>query len=212
MASLDLVRRHLYATTAVVGLVLGGIIGLFFPIRAASPPKEGNQAWTLPGIADTKRFRDDDYTSLRSARFWATVPGRGERNAPKVDWTLSAIITRPQPMAAISVAGAKQPSLLVAVGKELPDGSTLLRLTRDAVWFEKDGCERERRLYRAVTAENNACLGETTPGATTPDTSKPRAKAPAAAPAADPPRSAPDPARSSPPARPARQAAGAATP
>lgn len=215
MPSLDLLRRHLLATVAIVGLLTGGIVGLFMPIRAAAPPRAGSEAWALPSIADTKRFREEAYTALRTARFWKTVAGPGERSAPKVEWTLAAIITRPRLMAAVSQPGAKQPSSMVAVGAELPDGSRLLRLTRDAVWFEKDGCVRERRLYRPVTAENNACLGEPRPDATDPVTQTPPVKqsAPdAAAPAAASPPSSSDPARATPSARPATQAAGAATP
>lgn len=217
MASLDLLQRHLFPSTVVLGVLLGGVVGLFVPIRAASPPKAANQAWSLPTVADSKRFHDDDYQALRSARFWKTVAVPGQRGAPKVEWTLAAIITRPRPMAAITQPGAKQPSVMVAVGAALPDGATLLRLTRDAVWFEKDGCVRERRLFRAVTAENNACLGEASPAATdptpasTPGPGTPRSAAPASA----SPRLGPDPAAtapSPPSARTSPRAAGAATP
>ena len=234
MPSLDLLRRHQVATAAVIGLLLGGIIGLFLPIRAAAPPKVSSEAWVLPAIGDTKRFREDAYMALRSARFWKSVAVPGQQGAPKVEWTLTAIITRPQPMAAIERPGTvrsgnsndNMPSTLVTVGAELPDGSTLVRLTRDAVWFEKDGCLRERRLYRAVTAENNACIGETgaastdpagsaqtstpkpsapntsTPNASTPNASTPNAsKARPASPAAVSPQSGSDLARPTPTAR-----------
>lgn len=222
MPSLDLLRRHLVATAAVAGLLLGGVIGLFLPIRAAPFPKTSTEAWALPAIGDTKRFRTDAYTALRAARFWKTVAGPGQQGAPRVEWTLTAIITRPRLMAAVdqpgnrrgSEPGDKPASNLVAVGAELPDGSTLLRVTREAVWFEKDGCVRERRLYRAITAENNACLGEPTPGTATPDTTAPaKATTPDVdTPAAASPRPGSSPARSAPPTRPATQAAGAATP
>ena len=237
MPSLDLLQRHLLVTAAIAGLLLGGVIGLFFPIRAAAPPKVGNEAWALPTIAETKRFHDDDYGSLRTARFWKTVATPGQRGTPKLDWKLTAIITRPRPMAAIDRIGsaprvdrgASPASHLIAVGGELPDGSTLVRLTRDSVWFEKDGCVRERRLYRAVTPENNACIGEaaadttgpvppTTPSATTPTAPTPSAKTPTAptpsapAPAIASPRSDPDPAPPAPSAPAAPQAAETATP
>lgn len=203
MPSLDLFQRHLLATAAIIGLLLGGIIGLFFPIRAASFPKASTEAWTLPSIADTKRFREEAYMGLRAARFWKTVADPGQRNSPKLEWVLTAIITRPRPMAAINQLGAKEPSALIALGAELPDGSTLLRLTRDAVWFEKDGCLRERRLYRPVTAENNACLGSAKP-----DTASPtKAASPdAAAPAVASPRSGSKPAAPTQPAQPAPKA------
>lgn len=232
MPSLDLLRRHLLPTAALAGLLVGGIIGLFLPIRAASPPKSSSEAWALPAIGDTKRFRDDAYTALRSARFWKTVAGPGQQGAPKVEWTLTAIITRPRPMAAIDrpggaaaghagdKPGSSTASNLIAVGDELPDGATLVRLTRDAVWFEKDGCLRERRLYRTVTAENNACIGETGSSSTAPagpaDASAPGTSAPTIpAPAAASPPSGSDPAQPAPPApsaRPAPQTAGAAIP
>ncbi len=160
MPSLDLVRRHLVITVAVAGLLIGAVAGLFFPIRAASAPKAARETWSLPTIDDTKRFREDAFASLRTARFWKTVNAPGERGTPRVDWTLTAIITRPRPMAVVSQTGGKQASLMVPIGEALPDGSTLLRMTRDAVWFEKDSCVRERRLYRAVTSANNVCLGD----------------------------------------------------
>ena len=221
MPSLDLLRRHLVATAAIAGLLLGGVIGLFLPIRAASPPKSSTEAWALPAISDTKRFRTDAYTALRAARFWKTVGGPGQQGVPKVEWTLTGIITRPRLMAAVDQPGNgrgdkpgdKPASNLVAVGAELPDGSTLLRVTRDAVWFEKDGCVRERRLYRAITAENNACLGEPTPGTATPDTTAPaKATTPDVATPAASPRPGSGPPRSTAPTRPATQAAVAATP
>ena len=230
MPSLDLLRRHLMATAAAVGLLLGAVIGLFLPIRAASPPKSSTEAWVLPAISDTKRFREDAYTALRGARFWKTVAGPGQQGALKIDWTLTGIITRPRLMAAVDRPGAVRgekpgentPSALVAVGAELPDGSTLVRLSRDAVWFEKDGCLRERRLYRPVTAENNACIGGAEPGingsaeptdaptsaAPTPATPKPKTQAPAAAAA----QSGSGRVRPAPSAEPAPLTAGAATP
>lgn len=230
MPNLDLLRRHLMATAAVAGLLLGGIIGLFLPIRAASPPKASSEAWALPAIGDTARFRNDAYAALRAARFWKTVAGPGQRGAPKVEWTLTAIITRPRPMAAVDRPGAAQgattgvsmPSALVAVGAELPDGSTLVRLTRDAVWFEKDGCLRERRLYREVTAKNNACIGEEEPDlgdragpadAATPTPSTPDASTPTPpAPAAPPPQIGSNRAQPVTSVVPATPTAGAATP
>ena len=220
MTSLDLLRRNLFAAAALIGLLMGAIVGLFVPIRAASPPKVGSEAWVLPTIGDTKRFREDAYATLRAATFWKTLALPGQRGAPKAEWTLTAIITRPRLMAAVDQPGngrgskssGKPASNLVAVGAELPDGSILLRLTADAIWFEKDGCLRERRLYRAITAENNACLGEPAPGAATPA----KATSPVGAtPAAASPRPGSGPARSTPPTpptRPATQAAGAATP
>ena len=225
MPSLDLLRRHLLATAAVAGLLLGGVIGLFLPIRAASPPKKNTEAWALPAIGDTKRFREDAYAALRAARFWKTVAAPGQEGALKVEWTLTGIITRPRPMAAVDRTGAvrgEKPgdgtpsSTLVAVGAEFPDGSTLVRVTRDAIWFEKDGCLRERRLYRPVTRENNACIGEagsvtddsTTPSnastvkTSTSDTSTPKTQAPSGS----------DRARPAPSAEPAPPTAGTATP
>ena len=235
MPGLDLLRRHLVLTAALAGLLVGGVIGLFLPIRAASLPKKTSEAWVLPTLGDTKRFRNDEFLALRTARFWKTVAGPGQKGVPKVEWTLTGIITRPRLMAAVdrpgAVPGAKpgdsMPSSLVAIGAELPDGSTLVRVTRDAVWFEKDGCMRERRLYRVVTAENNACIGGAEPafdestapsGTSMPkpstsstsasDSATPKTQAPAAA----APQSGSDRARSAPSAEPAPPTAGAATP
>ena len=227
MASLDLLRRHLFATAIGVGLLVGCVIGLFLPIRAASPPKASNETWSLPTVNETKRFRQEDYLALRAGRFWKTVESTGQRGTPKLEWTLAAIITRPQPMAAITQSGgrpqanqsADPASNLVAVGRELPDGSKLVRMTPDAVWFEKDGCLRERRLYRAVTAENNACLGEAktaptipSPAPATKTTPSLATPSPTATPSAIPLQTGTNPVRPAPPIRSVPKAAGAATP
>lgn len=218
MASLDLLRRHLFAAAAVIGMLLGAIIGLFLPIRAAAPPKAGSEAWSLPSVADTQRFREDAYATLRAARFWKSVAIPGQRAAPKLEWTLTAIITRPRQMAVVAQVGGGQgrsasgnpPSSMVAVGAELPDGATLVRLTRDAIWFEKDGCLRERRLYRAITAENNSCFGESASSASDPKRSA--TPKPTTAPASTGPSTNTAPAPTPQPARPAPQAGGSATP
>ncbi len=209
MARLDLFRRHLLPSAAAAGMLLGTIVGLFLPIRAATPPKAGTEAWSLPGGAETSRFREDAYATLRSARFWSNVETPGRRSAPRMEWSLTAIITRPMPMAAITLPSGTQATNLVPVGSNLPDGSTLARVSRDAVWFEKDGCLRERRLYRPVTAENNACIGSA------PETADPSASPlpnnaaqPSTARVATPPPSAPRrPLKSVPPASPATDAA-----
>ena len=149
MARVDRARSRRMLLAAAAGLVVGAAVGLFLPIRAAQPPEPDAAAWSLPNAQALKRFSEEDFRRLRSARFWGelAVPGRGAR-APQSTWLLHAIVTRPQVQVAVSQAGGKAGQTWVRPGEALPDGSTLVQVSRDGVMFEKDGCRRMRALYR----------------------------------------------------------------
>ncbi|HWS78707.1 MAG TPA: hypothetical protein VN205_10090 [Thermomonas sp.] len=134
------------------------MVGLFLPIRAASPPKAEDANWVLPTRAAIKRFDDGKYQSVRSARFWGEIKVQGQRGPRAVAWNLGAIVTRPTVGIAITTPG-KTGTSWVRLGSEMPDGSTFVAANRDTVWYEKDGCRRARKLYQKPTAESDACIG-----------------------------------------------------
>ena len=173
MAFADLLRRRRFIVVAMAGSVVGAVIGLFLPIRAADPPKAEDPAWSLPNAQALKRFRDDNFQTVRRARFWGelAMPGRSTANQPST-WSLSAIVTRPRVQVAVSVGG-KPAQTWVRLGGALPDGATLVAVNRDRIWFEKDGCKRVRSLYQDKTKPDpEGCIGapsrDNAPAATPP--------------------------------------------
>jgi hypothetical protein len=171
MALVELLRGRRLGAAALAGAVVGVAIGLFLPIRAADPPKSDEASWSLPDAQATKRFRNDQFQTVRTAGFWGELRTPGARGPQPVAWSLSGIVTRPRLRIAVSAPG-KAGVAWVGVGGELPDGATFVAATRDTVWYEKDGCRRARKLYVKPTAEADACIGA--PG------EPPRAPTPAA--------------------------------
>lgn len=160
MALADLLRRRRFVVVAIAGCVVGVVVGLFLPIRAADPPKAEEAAWSLPNALALKRFSDEKYQTVRRARFWGDLAMPGRRAAPESSiWSLHAILTRPIVQVAVSVNG-KPGQSWVRVGGALPDGSTLVAVTRDRAWSDKDGCRRVRALYKDNTkTDADACIG-----------------------------------------------------
>lgn len=186
MALVDLLRRRRFVVAAIGGVLVGAIIGLFLPIRAADPPKAEEARWSLPNALALKRFGDDKFQAVRRARFWgelATPGRRGNANAQPA-WTLQAILTRPRVQVAVSTTGSGKPQQSwVRIGGTLPDGATLAAVNPDRVWYEKDDCRRVRSLYQvAGKPDADACIGQAPAGAASPSPSGP-APSPATVPA-----------------------------
>lgn len=189
MRLVERARAHPWLAAAGAGVLVGVVVGLFLPIRAALPPKAGEAAWLLPTPAVVKRFDENQYQSVRSARYWGELKAAGGRGQPQASsWSLSAIVTRPAVRIAITAPG-KQVVSWVTPGGKLPDGAIFVAANRDTVWFEKDGCKRARTLYKKPTAESDACIGaQAAPASASPGRPAPAAAPPAPSPAAPPAR------------------------
>ena len=158
MAPVDRSRRRRLLLAALAGILLGVAVGLFLPIRAAQAPDADAAAWSLPRADALKRFSDEDFRRLRSARFWGELARPGDRTQrPQASWKLHAIVTRPEVQVAVS-QGGKADQAWVRLGGALPDGSTLVQVSRDGVIFEKDGCRRMRALYRASPTDPDVAV------------------------------------------------------
>lgn len=182
-------RARPWLATACAGALVGAVIGLFLPIRAASPSKAEETRWSLPTPAAVKRFDDARYQSVRSARFWGAVQTPGARGKQVAAWTLAGIVTRPAVRIAVTATGKPVVSWL-RPGETLPDGATFVAADRDTVWYEKDGCRRARKLYEKPAADSEACIGAKAASTTVAQpgrpTSAPSVPSPAAPPARKP--------------------------
>lgn len=159
MALIELLRRRRLAMAAALGAVVGALVGLFLPIRAADPPKADEAVWSLPNAQALKRFSDNTFQTLKTARFWGELAGPGNRaKARQSNWVLTGIVTRPHVQVSVAENG-KPAQIWVRIGGTLPDGSTLDAVSRDRIWFGKDGCRRVRSLYQDKThPDPDACL------------------------------------------------------
>lgn len=173
MALVERLRARPWLAAAGAGAIVGVLIGLFLPIRAASPTRAQEADWKLPPPAAVKRFNDTDYQAVRSARFWGELQRPGAPGNQAVAWTLAGIVTKPLVRIAVTASGKPAVSW-IRPGDTLPDGATFVAASRDTVWTEKDGCRRARKLYQKPSPETEACIGAAQP-------------APAAAPPATPP-------------------------
>lgn len=190
MRVLDLLGKRPVAAACLIGATLGALVGLFLPIRAPNQPKADSAAWLLPEAKSLERFSNEQYQSVRSARFWGPLSMPGQRSAAAaVTWTLAGIVTRPAVRIAVSMSG-KPATKWISLGGEMPDGSTFVAANRDTVWYEKDGCRRARKLYRTPTTESEACIGapaEPAAASSAAPASIPASTSPAPPPARTPP-------------------------
>ena len=179
MPALDWIRMHPLSVSASVGALAGILIGLFLPIRAASPTQAQQDAWALPDQNAIARFKDGEYRQVRGARIWGGAAA-GQGSARSVQWRLFAIVTQPGPRVAVSVANAKP--VWIKLGDSLPDGARLVGINRDGIWYEKDGCRALRRLYATgQPAAAEACADNTpAPAAAQPAAPVPGGTAPTA--------------------------------
>lgn len=183
MQLVDRLRARPWLAAASAGALVGIVVGLFLPIRAASPPKADDAVWVLPTRAATERFNEGHYQAVRSATFWGDIAAPGGPRAAA--WNLSGIVTRPVVMIAVTTPG-KDATTWVRLGRPMPDGSIFVAANRDTVWYEKDGCRRARKLYQKPTTASEACIGAPAGAANAPSSGT-AAAAPSVAPAPDAP-------------------------
>lgn len=182
MPLLDALRRHPIWVGLAAGAVIGSLVGLFLPIRAASPVQAAEQSWKLPTLASARPYTEAAASSVRGASFWGPDTGASARGARPATWQLRAILTRPAPRIAITQSGKNSTVWIPLYGK-LPDGSVLVGLGRDAVWIERDGCRSARKLYPIATdAQSDPCAAppapkpSTEPAAVAPGSPNPQKK------------------------------------
>jgi len=161
----DLIRRHPLWLAATFGTLVGVVIGLFLPIRAPAAEAAHADEWALPAPAAARGYSDASAATIRTARFWGADANANKR-APKQEWLLRAIVTRPSTRVAIAVGPGKD-MVWVALGERMPDGSVLVAVNRDTAWTDRDGCRSPHSLYPSANAVD-PCLQDGTARAANP--------------------------------------------
>ena len=156
MQALEWMRRHLLATGAIAGLVVGTVVGMARPIKASAPDPAALASWTEYGEGVVRRFDPAGYEKIRSARLWS--PSGAAMPGAAVQWRLAGIIVDPVPTALV-YGSDKGKALRLNVGDALPDGGRIEEITARSIRFTRDGCPFERVLYSVGDQAGTAGCG-----------------------------------------------------
>lgn len=153
-------RRPLLAA-ALLGMLLGGLIGSAWPIQAGLAATADTASWNLPANTVAVRFNEAAFAKVRDAQIWGT-PGQAPGAEKLPGWRLTGIISRPAPTALIIAEGSTSMTRAV-VGDALPDGGKVLEISPRGIAFERKGCRYQRVLYAPVDpAEAAGCSAAST--------------------------------------------------
>ena len=156
MQWIEWLQRRPLITAALVGMLLGGLIGLAWPIQPGTTAAADPGNWALPSKTMALRYNERIFAKVRDATMWGTSgQGPGAEKLPL--WRLTGTISRPAPTALIIADGSKT-MVRAAVGQALPDGGKVLEISPRGIVFERKGCRYQRLLYAPVDpAEVTGC-------------------------------------------------------
>ena len=164
MRWIEWLQRRPLPAAALVGLVLGLLVGLAWPIPDVVAPPVDPASWTLPPPAVAAHFDERAFAKLRSTAMWGAT-GSPSEAAKLPAWRLTGIISRPAPTALVLAEGST--TLVRAhLGDTLPDGGRVVDINPRGIAFERKGCRYQRVLYAPVDPAEAA--GCTPAGAATP--------------------------------------------
>ena len=156
MPWIEWLQRRPMVAAALLGLLLGGLIGLAWPIPAGQAVPAGAVEWSLPADSVAARFNETAFARVRSAPIWGAA-GQAPGAAKLPGWRLTGIISRPAP-AALIIADGSTSMTRALVGDALPDGGKVLEISPRGIAFERKGCRYQRVLYAPVDpAEAAGC-------------------------------------------------------
>lgn len=133
----------------VVGLLLGW---LNTPLAHDTNAAIGPSPWLPPSAAALSRYSSRAFQSLLASKAWTdvevTTGGEVRDQAGQLvpRWSLVGVVLTPIPMALV-LDGAKGKVERLAVGANMPDGSTLAVIHHDSVTLSLRGCARQVRLF-----------------------------------------------------------------
>lgn len=157
MTPIQWIRDHLVASVLTAAGLAGLAAGALVPPPRASGEATRAGDWALPPPAVLARTSDAEFASVRNAPIWGAA-ATGPAGAVKASsWKLTGIISRPVPVALVTVTGARQ-VLALKAGDPLPDGGTVTSVAPASLAYTREGCRYERALYAAAeTPQGGAC-------------------------------------------------------
>lgn len=156
MRWIEWLQRRQLSAAALLGALLGGLIGVALPIHAALVAPAESVRWVLPEPNAVVRYNEAAFAKVRGAQIWG-APGQAAGGEKLPGWRLTGIISRPA-TAALIIAQGSTSMIRAAVGDVLPDGGKVLEITPRGIAFERQGCRYQRVLYAPVDpAEAAGC-------------------------------------------------------
>lgn len=153
----DWARAHSFQTAGILGLVLGSILGLVWPVKVPPASQREAESWAPPEGLEAMRPKESEFTSVRDAPIWGSAGAPGNSGDPaRATWRLTGIIEAPWPAVLVQVAGEAKVAP-VRVGEQLPDGAEVKRILDGGVRYTREGCTYDRMLYAAVEVPDEAC-------------------------------------------------------
>ena len=155
MRPVEWLQAEPLAAAGMLGLLLGVVLGLLWPIEVPPAHRQRAEAWTAPAGLNTARPLEREFTTVRGAQIWgddAAVAG-----TKRSMWRLTGIIADPLPAALVLSDGSTDVKR-VRAGGALPDGGVVKQITASGVSYVREGCTYERLLYGlGESAETKAC-------------------------------------------------------
>ena len=140
----ELVWRRPLLVAASTGCLLGGLLGLLWPLPSPELSGMDDRPMLLPARAAMQRYSEGDFATLREGRLWSGSAGAQAQSETVRSWRLLGVVIRPM-RAALVEADRKQ--VRIGIGQPLPDGTILRSVSEAAIEFERDNCRFQRSLY-----------------------------------------------------------------
>jgi hypothetical protein len=157
MTVVERFKRHRVAVTLVGAALAGGAAGALVPPPRAGADTTDSATWRLPPPSAAVPVTDAEFDLVRSASIFGAPAAAGKSGVKAPSWRLTAIITRPAPVALVAVDGSRQ-VLSLRAGDSLPDGGVVTAVAANGLVYSRQGCSFERRLYTASeTPLGDAC-------------------------------------------------------
>lgn len=161
--------KHPALWLCVVALA-GFIVGAAWPPPPVPRAAADTAAWSIPGPDRITRYSPETFAKITRDMRWSG--GAVAADGSATEWRLAGILISPEP--AILVMDPQSPGKAkrIAIGEQLPDGSTLRVIDGDKIATQLDSCERTYQLYQLkATSASTGCGVEPTPEASDKETS-----------------------------------------
>lgn len=140
----ELVWRRPLLVAASAGCLLGGLLGLLWPLPSPVVSGMDDRPMLLPARAAVQRYSEGDFATLRDGRMWSGSAGAQAQSGTVRTWRLVGVVIRPMRAALVEV---DRKQLSIGIGQPLPDATILRRVSEAAIEFERDNCPFQRSLY-----------------------------------------------------------------